>query len=58
MKYLEKRTMLTCFRSATDLVYEWTDLEVTFRVINKKGVNAEVAYPLFPPPEDISIVPW
>jgi hypothetical protein len=41
-----------------DVVYEWTDLEVTFRVINKKGVDAEMSYPLFPPPEPSIEIPW
>ena len=41
-----------------DMVYEWQDMEVTFRVINKKGVDSEVLYPLYPPPEASSAVPW
>ena len=40
------------------MVVEWSELEVTFRVVNKKGVNPEVSYPLFPPPSDPKVVPW
>ena len=44
-------------RLPLDMVYEWQDMEVTFRVINKKGVDSEALYQLFPPPEAASDVP-
>lgn len=44
--------------SDTDLVLNWTDdLEITFRFIRHKRVNPDIAFPLYPLPENIKKIP-
>ena len=41
-----------------DMLCEWQDMEISFRVINKKGIDSEVSYQLFPLPNEAANIPW